>query len=118
MKRHYSRNSLFLGVAVMGWFLLMSTFNIEGQSFQALPRGGDHQLLILDPRLVEVQRVTTKPSIKESLSDWDFLIQSNKIILPHRKAFTVLCNSREIEITGIGFRRRPVYAPLREWDLR
>ncbi|HOW68560.1 MAG TPA: hypothetical protein PK256_25050, partial [Verrucomicrobiota bacterium] len=84
----------------------------------ALPSPSDHDLRVIHPRLLEVYRITTKAPDPQPVSDWNFIINTNQLVIPSTDRFQVLMDDRPVGVENIGFRRRPVYAPLREWDLR
>jgi hypothetical protein len=49
---------------------------------------------------------------------WDFVDSSGKYHLPPPKEFEVYASKQPIAVKGIGFKRRVLYAPLKQWDLR
>ncbi len=83
----------------------------------ALPPVGSYQLRVLSPNLLELTRVTTKlPSAK--LSEWDFVDANGRVHLPGTSEFDVFAGGAPIAVQSVGFRRRVLYAPLAQRDLR
>ena len=78
-----------------------------------LPRAGDHQLRIVAPDTLELTLITTKEPDPASVTVWDFAPK-----VPERSEFQVLAGGKTVSVKSIGFKRRVLYAPLRERDLR
>lgn len=83
-----------------------------------LPQVGDHGLRVLTPRLVELQRITTKAADPAPLSDWSFVGADGQFAAPAAGEFSVLVNGQSVTAKPVGFRRRAAYAPLNARDLR
>ena len=83
-----------------------------------LPPVGSYQLRILAPSLLELTLVTTKSPDPAPVSQWNFVDGEGRAHLPGLEALSVLADGRSIPIKGIGFKRRVLYAPFRERDLR
>ncbi len=49
---------------------------------------------------------------------WDWVNDSGTFTPPDLSSIRVIVNGQTNNITGTGFKRRPIYAPLIEWDLR
>lgn len=89
----------------------------EAMSLQ-LPAVGDHRLRVLAPQLLELTLITTKAANVPTPEPWNFVTASNQLQLPATNAFSVRAGNQLIQVTAVGFKRRPVYAPLRPRDLR
>jgi hypothetical protein len=83
-----------------------------------LPALGDHRLRALTPELLELTLITTKAADVSALEQWDFVAGNGQLRLPPLNAFRVQAGNRLIQVAAAGFKRRPVYAPLRPRDLR
>jgi hypothetical protein len=83
-----------------------------------LPPVGSHQLRVLAPTLLELTLVTAKPPDPAPVSQWDFVDARGQARLPEAGQFAVSADGRPIRIMRIGFKRRVLYAPLRQRDLR
>lgn len=85
----------------------------------ALPAPGDHTLRVLSPLTLEVEWITTSPSEPSGrapangLNFFNALQSGGKPALPQ-----VTVAGKTVAVTATGFRRRAVYAPLRNRDLR
>lgn len=82
-----------------------------------LPNIGQNMLRMLTPTLLELNLITTKPA-GGSVSAWDFVNSSGSLQLPSISQFVVTANGSPIAVQSLGFKRRPLYAPLAERDLR
>lgn len=84
----------------------------------ALPRPGDHWLRCLSPTVLELTLITTKPPEPAPPSQWDFGSEDHPLRLPKAQQFEVSVAGKHPVITAIGFKRRVLYAPLKQRDLR
>ena len=83
-----------------------------------LPQPGDMALQILTPTLLEVTNINIKAPDPAPVSNWDFIAADGAPNLPAAAEFHVSVNNAPAFVTAIGFKRRPLYAPLAEYDLR
>ena len=84
----------------------------------ALPVVGTSQLRILSPNLLELTRITTEAPPPAKLTEWDFVDTAGQVHLPESSKFLVLVGTTKINVQRVGFRRRVLYAPLAQRDLR
>ncbi len=82
------------------------------------PAVGDYALRILSPNLLELSRVNTKQPDPARVDSWDWVNDQQSFAPPNMSSINVLVNGQASSVVGIGFKRRPVYAPLMMWDLR
>jgi hypothetical protein len=84
-----------------------------------LPPVGATTLRILTPTLLEVGLVTTKAADPAPITQWDFVDSSGLPNgLPPAANFVVHAGTATVAVAQVGFKRRPVYAPLSHYDLR
>jgi hypothetical protein len=93
-----------------------------------MPSPGFHELRLLTPQTLELTLVTGKKPDPARLEQWDFIDAKGEPHLPAAKQFEVSVGSMAgkeasrttstIEVAGIGFKRRVLYAPLKQHDLR
>src|SRR4030095_8576090 len=83
----------------------------------ALPPVGSYQLRILSSNLLELTRITTKPPSAKPTA-WDFVDANGRVHLPGISEFLVSAGDVGISVKSIGFKRRVIYAPLAQRDLR
>ena len=83
----------------------------------ALPRIGAQQLRVLSPTVLELTLITTKAP-NGPVTEWNFVGKDFGPRLPQPRDFEVKVNGRRVAIKGVGFKRRPVYSPLKRRDLR
>jgi hypothetical protein len=83
-----------------------------------MPKVGDHTLRILSPTLLELQLVTRKDPDPAAPSAWNFVNSSFQLSAPSPGEFTVTANGQTIPVQTVGFKRRPLYAPMNNRDLR
>jgi hypothetical protein len=83
-----------------------------------LPPVGSYQLRILAPNLLELTLVTTKPPDPAPVAQWDFVDARGQARLPAAGDLAVSADEHPIQIKRMGFKRRVLYAPFRQRDLR
>ncbi|MCI0745743.1 MAG: glycoside hydrolase family 9 protein [Verrucomicrobia subdivision 3 bacterium] len=104
-----------------------------------MPKPGFHELRILSPTVLELSLVTTtppdpppQPRGKQSRNsgpgakqaptaprpEWDFISTNGAVNVPRAEQFQVIAAGKPIPVSRVGFRRRALYAPLKERDLR
>ena len=84
----------------------------------AMPATGWQQFRVLSPNVLELTLITTKASIQDRVTEWDFIGENFKLQLPASTNISVTVNNRSVAVEGLGFKRRPLYAPLKHRDLR
>ncbi len=84
----------------------------------AMPKAGDNALRIISPTLLEVCRINTKSADPGRVDSWDFVNAANQLQLPAVAQFSVTVNGQSVTVQSVGFKRRPLYAPLNNRDLR
>ena len=84
----------------------------------ALPKVGDHSLRILSPTLLEVRRINSKAPDPARVDAWDFINPSGTLQAPAVSRLAVTVNGQSVAVQSVGFKRRPLYAPLVARDLR
>ncbi|MDB6122319.1 MAG: hypothetical protein JWQ71_1312 [Pedosphaera sp.] len=82
------------------------------------PVAGDHALRILSPNLLELYLVNTKQPDPAHVASWDWVNDQKNFVSPDISSVKVIVNGQTNSITSVGFKRRPLYAPLLAWDLR
>jgi len=83
-----------------------------------LPKSGDHELHVLSPTVLELFRVNTKQPDPARVDSWDWVNSEGTFVAPDLSSVRVLVNGQQNNVTGFGFKRRPLYAPLSGYDLR
>jgi hypothetical protein len=113
-----------------GWLLLPAFQIFAQQSAQVstpvaidyatlqLPQPGDMALQILTPTLIEIANINTKAPDPAPVINWNFVATNGTAALPGASEFSVNVNSLPVSISTVGFKRRPLYAPLADHDLR
>lgn len=82
-----------------------------------LPKVGDNELHVLAPNLLELKLITTKAGDPAPVTQWNFVNNGN-FTAPPTSEFNVTVNGQTVAVTGVGFKRRPLYAPIETYDLR
>jgi hypothetical protein len=100
----------------LGWFEAGAT--IPSAADIQTPQIGDHALHILSPNLLELFLVNTKPSDSDPVNLWDWVDSNQNFIQLNTSSIKVIINGQTNNVPTIGFKRRPLYAPLLYWDLR
>src|ERR1043166_8942069 len=106
---------LFLAMAGSG---TLGELIIDDTNPLALPKPGAHELRILTPKVLELTLITTKAPAPAPLQQWNFIGTNGVARLPAPSEFVVLNGGTKITVEKVGFKRRVLYAPLRERDLR
>jgi len=83
-----------------------------------LPMVGFSQLRIITPYLLELTFISTKRSATSPVEQWDFVNSRGDLNLPGGEEFLVSAGGNRIQVKGVGFKRRVLYAPLKKRDLR
>jgi hypothetical protein len=83
-----------------------------------MPPVGAHQLRIISPELIELTLITTKKPDPATVTVWNFVGLDGKANLPGENKFSVLVDGKSDAVKSVGFKRRVLYAPLKERDLR
>jgi hypothetical protein len=83
-----------------------------------LPKPGTAELKVLTPQLLELTLITTKKPYPAPLKEWSFVEESGSLRLPNTNELVVLAEGQTNHITAVGFRRRVLYAPFKQRDLR
>ncbi|MGN6644590.1 MAG: glycoside hydrolase family 9 protein, partial [Verrucomicrobiota bacterium] len=97
--------------------LLPGTSIVDNLALQ-MPKPGDYGLHILSPTLLELKRITTKDPDPAQVTTWNLVNSSLQFMAPPANAFAVMANGQNIAVQSVGFKRRPLYAPLVKYDLR
>lgn len=84
----------------------------------ALREVGSAQLTVLSPTLVELSLVTTKDPDPAPVTKWNFVGPNFSLSIPAASEFSVDADGSAIPVSEVGFKRRPLYAPLKSRDLR
>jgi hypothetical protein len=79
---------------------------------------GSYQLRVLTPIVLELTLVTTKKSDSARPEQFDFVDAQGQSRLPAKSEFIVTVGTAVIPIKSVGFKRRVLYAPFKERDLR
>ncbi len=83
-----------------------------------MPLPGAHQLRVLSPTLLELTLITTKNPDPAPVKEWNFVGSAGQPQLPEQKEFSVSVDNKPDVIKAVGFKRRVLYAPLKNRDLR
>ena len=84
----------------------------------ALPEVGGHELRVITPTVLELTLVTTKKPDPAPVQQWNFVEGEGNLKLPPVKQFAVRVGDAAVTVKSVGFKRRVLYAPLRQRDLR
>ena len=83
-----------------------------------IPEPGDNMLHMLAPLVLELVLVNTKQPDPARVDSWDWVTDQGSFAPPDMSSIRVIVNGQTNSVTGVGFKRRPFYAPQAEWDLR
>ncbi|MDB6039340.1 MAG: hypothetical protein JWM99_3181, partial [Verrucomicrobiales bacterium] len=83
-----------------------------------LPPIGDHALKVLSSTVLELSLISAKNPDPAPVVQWNFVGDNFLPAIPATSKFVVTADSSTASITQVGFKRRPIYAPLKTRDLR
>jgi hypothetical protein len=83
-----------------------------------LPTVGASTLHVLSPNMLELHLINTKQPDPARVTAWDFINTSGQFVPPALTEFAVTVNGQSVTVQSVGFKRRPLYAPLVQRDLR
>lgn len=105
--------------------LMIFAFDVVGENLRSvddqplrLPAVGSYHLRIITPALLELTYVSDVKQGADRPGGWDFVNRQGQVELPAPKAFVVTAGGKNIDVSGVGFKRRVLYAPFKRWDLR
>jgi hypothetical protein len=81
-----------------------------------LPRPGDHGLRVLSPTVLEIEIITEHGMPSGPLAG--IFSDDFRASLPAPERFDVRANAETVAVKSVGAKRRALYAPLRENDIR
>jgi hypothetical protein len=96
----------------------VATMSVMDNTALQLPKVGDSVLRILSPTLLELELITKKDPDPAQPATWNFVNSSFQLTAPAPSEFVVTANGQNIAVQSVGFKRRPLYAPLYSRDLR
>src|SRR4051812_4940723 len=113
------KRALYLiAVALVCFSSRAATVNLSDDQPLQMPTPGAHQLHLLTPEILELTLITTKDPDPARVKIWDFVEDHGKAHLPSAQDFQVRAGAATIPVQAVGFKRRVLYAPLKERDLR
>src|SRR5688572_2303968 len=83
-----------------------------GTNSLRMPHPGEHALTILHPQLLELTMISGQPKPGDPVEPWDFVGPNFQLRLPNRAEFQVIAGENRIQVKEVGFKRRPLYAPV------
>ncbi len=109
-------SSLIASFSLLWLVLSLSAEGVRDDHYR-LPVIGDYSLQLVSSNLLELSYVNSK-ELNLPLPDWDLVDTSGMLRLPVVTDFVVLADGQSAGITGVGFKRRVLFAPLKVRDLR
>lgn len=82
------------------------------------PAVGSQALHVLTPTLLEVKFINTKALDPATVTQWNLVNSGLSFLAPSPTIFKVTVNGQTLAVTRVGFKRRPLYAPMATPDLR
>ena len=82
-----------------------------------IPTVGSNTLHVLSPTTLELVRINTAPA-GGAVDSWNFVDGSGNFTAPANAQLSVTVNGQTVAVQSVGFKRRPLYAPLVVRDLR
>jgi hypothetical protein len=83
-----------------------------------LPPVGFTQLRAVSPTVLELELVNTKFPDPATVAVWNWVDASGRFHGPSVSNLVVTVSGQPVTVQGLGFKRRPLYAPLAHPDLR
>ncbi len=82
----------------------------------AMPQPGAYGLRVLTPTMLELTLISTKAK-DGAVTNWNF-VSGGSLSAPAASEFQVTVGTQTVGVQLVGFKRRPLYAPLNTRDLR
>ncbi len=83
-----------------------------------IPQPGDYTLHVITPTLLELKVINTAPVNTTTPTSLNVVDASYNFLAPATGLFAVTADGSSVGVTAVGFKRRPLYAPLYKFDLR
>ena len=83
-----------------------------------IPQPGDYTLHVITPTLLELKVINTAPVNTTTPTSLNVVDASYNFLAPATGLFAVTANGSSVGVKAVGFKRRPLYAPLYKFDLR
>jgi hypothetical protein len=84
----------------------------------SLPPVGSGQVRVITPALLELTFISTKLPDPAPVREWNFVDSAGRLNLPPPEELAVYAGSERISVKRLGFKRRVLYAPFKQRDLR
>ncbi|HZM02246.1 MAG TPA: glycoside hydrolase family 9 protein [Candidatus Saccharimonadales bacterium] len=108
-----------LSVSLFGFHHAFCAEAITDANPMRIPQVGDYGLRIVTSNLLELTLITTKGAHDGTLTNWNFVpFNSATLTPPSTSEFAVTVNGNSATVRSVGFKRRPISAPLNSYDLR
>ncbi len=82
------------------------------------PTVGENSLHILTPTVLELNIINSEPRGTSVPTNLVLINSSGQFVMPALSDFSVTVNGQTVAVTGVGFKRNPLYAPNKDYDLR
>ncbi|HYG34288.1 MAG TPA: glycoside hydrolase family 9 protein, partial [Clostridia bacterium] len=82
------------------------------------PAVGATTVHVLSPYLLELKLISGKEANPARVSQWDWVDDSGNYTGPSVGSFNVTVDGQQVPVTTLGFKRRPLFAPIAYRDLR
>jgi hypothetical protein len=83
-----------------------------------VPKIGDYALHVLSPTLLELRSINTAPQNTTTPTSLNLIGSGFTFNAPAPGSFAVTANGQSVTVQAVGFKRRPLFAPLAKFDLR
>ena len=116
--QHFPSGLVLLATLLLGSSSLGTDLQLSDQNPLEMPAVGSYQLRLIGPSLLELTYVLEKKPAPARLQTWDFVDETGRCGLPPAAEFKVSSGKQVFVVQRVGFKRRVLYAPLKQWDLR
>ncbi len=114
----WAKFCLAITVALQALAALGASIPLDDSNPIQMPSVGSVQLRVLSPTLLELFLLNSKDPDPARVTSWDFVDANFGLTLPLASEFQVTAAGQSIPVQQVGFKRRPLYAPLKHRDLR
>jgi hypothetical protein len=83
-----------------------------------VPDPGSYELHVLSPTLLELKLIGTKDQETTPVTQWDLVNGSIQFTAAAANLFAVTADNTPVAVSAVGFKRRPLFAPLKDRELR
>src|SRR5262249_37616353 len=120
--RFYPMGGIRRFISATAWLAVSAGLFADSQTSNnnplSMPPVGSGQVRVITPALLELTFISTKLPVPAPVREWNFVDSAGRLNLPPPEELAVYAGSERISVKRLGFKRRALYAPFKQRDLR